>query len=149
MSRWAQLQLHPAVLEVDGQGDQGHAVLHDPGLELADLLFVHQQPPDPVRVAVEDVALFVGADVHAPDEELAVLDDAEGILEIQRSSADALDLGARQLDARLVAFQHEIVVERFAVRCDGFDPLSLRHGARSSSLLCLPYYTTDFQEKKV
>ena len=45
----AQLQLDSWPTEVDGQGDQGVAVLLDPGKKLQDLPFVHQQAALPQR----------------------------------------------------------------------------------------------------
>ena len=126
------LHLHPSVPEIDGEGHQRQPVLGDLGAQLQDLALVHEQPPHPVGVAVEDVALFVGADVHAADKDLAVFHGAEGVLEVQRPGADGLDLRAAQLDARLVAVQDKIVVVCLAVRRRLLDPFLLRHGTVAS-----------------
>ena len=119
----AQLHLDAAVLEVEGQGDEGVAVLLLQRLQLADLPFVHQKALGAVGVAVEDIALLVGGDVHLVGVDLAVLGHAEGVLQIGLSAADGLDLGTEQLDTGLVALLHEIVVEGLAVlhrRLDAF-----------------------------
>ena len=106
----ADLQLHPGVLEVDAERDQGQAVLLHHGLQLADLPLVHQQPPGADGVFVEDVSLFIGGDVHAVDIDLPVLGDAEGVLQVQGPGPDGLDLRPGQLDAR-----HRLLLEGLAV----------------------------------
>ena len=111
----ADLQLHPGVLEINAEGDQGQAVLLHHGLELADLPLVHQQPPGADGVFIEDVALFIGGDVHPVDVDLPVLRDAEGVLQVQGPGPDGLDLRPGQLDARLEAFLHKVLVEGLAV----------------------------------
>lgn len=58
-----------------------------------------QQTPRTARVLVEDVALLIGADVDALGDQLAVIDVCPGILQVDPSGAQALDLGAYQLDA--------------------------------------------------
>ena len=62
--------------------------------------------------------------------DLAVLGDAEGILQVQRAGADGFDLRAEQLDAGLAAVLHKIVVERFAVLGGDLDA-GLFHGRTS------------------
>jgi len=100
------------------------------GVELADLPLVQQQALGTVGVAVEDVALLIGGDVEAVGIDLAVLGDAEGILQVQRAGADGFDLRAEQLDAGLAAVLHKIVVERFAVLGGDLDA-GLFHGRTS------------------
>ena len=84
-------------------------------MELAYLPLVQQQALGAIRVAVEDVAVVVGGDVEAVGVHLAVLGHAEGVLQVQRTGADGLDLRAEQLDTRLVAILHEVVVVGLAV----------------------------------
>ena len=122
----ADLHLHLGVLEIDAQGHQCVAVLLDESVELADLPLVHQQPPVPVRVPVEDVAMLVWRDVHAVDEQLAVLYSAVGVLQVHRARTDGFDLRAAQLDACLVLILHEVIVVGFAVLGRDFDSLFLR-----------------------
>ena len=101
-------------------------------MELADLPLVHQQPPGPDRILVENIALFVGGDVHAMDEQLPVLHGAVGVLQVQRAGPDRLDLRAEQLHTGLVPILHEVVVEGLAVLGRDLDALFLR-GAHLSS----------------
>ena len=56
--------LHPAALEVDGQGNQGVAVLLDFAVEAHNLPLVHQEPAGTAGVHIEAVAVVVGGDVH-------------------------------------------------------------------------------------
>ena len=56
----ANLHLDPAALEIDGQGDQGIAVLLDLAVETHDLPLVHQQSSGTLLVPVEDVAVVIG-----------------------------------------------------------------------------------------
>ena len=104
------LQLGPGVFEVEGEGDQGVPVLLDLLVEPQDLPLVHQELPGTAGVLVEDIALLIGADVHAVDRQLPVLGDAVGVLQVHVAQADGLDLGARQGDARLVLLLDEVVV---------------------------------------
>ncbi len=60
------------------------------------------------------------------DEQLPILYRTVGVLQIQRSGPDGLDLRARKLDARLVAVLHEVVVEGLAVLGRDLDSLLLR-----------------------
>ena len=64
--------------------------------------------------------------MHTVDEQLAVLDGAVGVLQIQRAGPDGLDLRAEQLNAGLVPVLHEVVVEGLAVLGRDLDALFLR-----------------------
>ena len=123
-----QLHLHPGAGEVQRERDQGIAVLLHPGLELADLPAVEQQPSGAPGVLVEDIALLIGGYVHPVQEHLPVLHRAEGVPQVHRPQPDGLDLRAGQLDARLVLVLDEIVVERLPVGGDLLARL-LGHGA--------------------
>ena len=125
----AQLHLDAAVLEVQRQGNERHAVLHHAGVELEDLPLVHQQTPGPHRILIKNVPVLVGADVHAPYEKLPVLDGAEAVLQIDLPGADGLDLRPGQLNPGLVALQHKIVVKRFAVVGYVLDALLFRQAS--------------------
>ena len=100
----SQLHLDPAVLKIKRQRDQRDTVLHHAGLKLQDLPLVHQQAARPDRIPVKDVSVLIGADVHAPDKKLAVLDGAEAVLQVYLTGADGLDLRTRQLDPGFEAF---------------------------------------------
>jgi hypothetical protein len=103
--------------------------LHDAGLELYNLAFVHQQTPRPYRVTVKDVAVFVGADMHTADKQLAVLDGTEAVLQVDLAGTDRLDLGTGKLNPRLKALEHEIFMKRLTVVGDLFYAKLLRQGA--------------------
>ena len=76
---------------------------------------MHQQPPRPYRIAVKDVSVLIGADMHAADKQLAVLHGAEGILQIDLTGPDGFDLRARKLDPGLEAIQHKVFMKSLAV----------------------------------
>ena len=115
----AQLQLDPAALEVQRQGNEAVAVPLDIAEQLQDLPLVHQQLPLAQRVPVKDVSLFIGGNMHPDHKQLAVLDGAVAVLQVDRTGAKAFDLGARQGQAAFIGFLHEIVVPGLAV--DGDD----------------------------
>jgi len=136
-----QLNLDPAVLKVERQRYQGVAVPLDVAVEPHDLPLVHEQLALPQRIAVEEVALLVGADVQPDDEKLAVFDGAIAVLHVHRAGAETLDLGARQGDAGLEGLDDVVIVPGLAVLGDllgsflkhGSTPPSL-HGASSEEL---------------
>ena len=64
--------------------------------------------------------------MHALDEQLAVLDRAVGVLQVQRAGPDGLDLRAEKLNARLILILHKVVVKGFAVLGRDLDSLFLR-----------------------
>ena len=138
----AQLHLDAAVLEIQRQGDQRDAVLHDAGLEFQYFPLVHQQALGAHGVTVKDVAVLVGADVHAAGEKLTVFDGAEGVLEVYLPGADRLDLGPEKLDPGLKALEHEIFMKRLAVGCDLLGSRLLRHAAHFLSRN-RAYYNTE------
>ena len=55
---------------------------------------VHQKLSHPQRVFVENIALFIGADVHAVYKKLAVLYGAEALFHADRAGAERLYFGA-------------------------------------------------------
>ena len=94
-----------------------------------------QKPPDTQRVLVEDVAVVVGRDVHALDQQFAVLNVHPAVLQVDPASPQAFDLGALELNAGLQRFQNEILVARFAVGGDGFGRRALLSGCHAARLL--------------
>ena len=120
----ADLQLDPGPLEVDGQRDEGIAVLLDPAEEPHDLPLVHQQPAGAAGVLVEDVPLLIGADMHPKDRYLPILDQAEGVLQVHIAQTDGFDLCARQLDPSLIPLLDGIVVECLVVFGDDLHPIA-------------------------
>ena len=103
---------------------------------------VEQELPGTPGVLVEDIALLIGRDVHLPDEKLPVLDLAPGLLEAQRAETDGLDLSARQLYARLVAFQHKVLVKSLSVCTNFLFPRLFGHCAHFLSCSGLVDYNT-------
>ena len=100
-----------------------------------DLVFVCQKPPDTQRVLVEDVAVVVGRDVHALDQQFAVLNVHPAVLQVDPAGTQAFDLGALELNAGLQRFQNEILMARFAVGGDGFGRRALLGGCHAARLL--------------
>src|SRR5699024_1267948 len=108
------------------QGNDGIALLHDAGVELADLRLVQEELLGPQGILVEDVSVVVRADVHALDKGLAVADLDVAVLEVALARADGLDLRAKELDARLQLILYEVIVPRLAVLRALLD--AFRHG---------------------
>ena len=106
----AQVQLHAAVLQIHVQRHQCVALALHRAAQLADLTLVEQKTLGPQRVGVEDVALLIGADVHALNEDFPVLDHSEALFQVHLALAHGLDFRAFQLDAALDAFLDEVIV---------------------------------------
>ena len=117
----ANLDLEAGALEVDLQRNQGIPLLGDQSLELHDLLLMHEQTAIAERLSVEDIAVLVGADVDTDGVQLAAGHLAVGILEVDTAAADALDLGAVELDPRLVLLVDEVVVPGLFILGDDLD----------------------------
>ena len=100
---------------------------------------MHQQPPGTNGIAVENIAVFVRADVHAVNVQLAVFDRTVRVFQIQRALTDGFDLRAAQLDAGFVARFDEIIMARFAVDCCSFCALFI-HGRHLLDPKLLFYY---------
>lgn len=115
------LNLYHRPLEVYGNRYQRKPLLLYLAQKLHYLLFVEQQLPDPHWVAVEDIAVVVGRDVHALYPKLAVVDRTPAVLEVYTAAAYGLDLRAHKLYTRLVAVKDKIFVPRLAVFGDSFE----------------------------
>ena len=115
--RRRQLDLGPAVLEVDAERHERRAPVLERPRELDDLLVVQQQLAGAHRVELAPREL-VGRHVHAVQPDLAVLDARVGVLEVGAAVADRLHLGPLEHDAALVRVQHEVVVARLAIGDD-------------------------------
>ena len=123
----AQLHLYTAVLEIQGQGNEGHAVLHDAGMELKNFTLVHKQPSGAHRVFVENVAVLIGTYVHAPEKKLPILYSAEAVFHVDLACTDGLDLSAKKLDTGLKAVKNKIFMKSLAVFCNFFCAALLCH----------------------
>ena len=76
---------------------------------------MQKQLSHPQRIAVKDIALFIGTDVHPVDEYFPVFDAAPCILEIDLALTDGLDLRAAQDDTGLDLLKYEVVVVGLAI----------------------------------
>ena len=135
----AELQLHATVLEVDFQRHQRVALPGDEAVQLADLAAVHEELLGAHGVAIEDVALLVGADMHALNPELALAHLRPRLLEVHPALPHGLDLGAKELQAALIALLHEIVMKGPAILRHHLDALLMRHSATSPALAFFHY----------
>ena len=121
-------ELDVGIFKIHRQRDEREALLLDTPVELHNLALMHEKPPGTHRVTVENVAFFIGADVHPPHEQFTVFDRAVRFLERDIALPDALDLRAEQLDARLEFFEHKVVMIRFFIIRDLLDAAGLwRH----------------------
>ena len=78
-------------------------------------------------LAVEDVALLIGTDVHTVHKCFAVVDRDIGFLDTALSLADGFHLCAEQFDPRLIFFFYKIVVVGFLVVRHQFDRILAAH----------------------
>ena len=90
------LPFYPAILEVKLQWYEAVALYLRQGVELAYLALVQQQLALPEGIAIEYIALLIGANVHAYEVAFAVLYLRIGILQVDLAGPYALDLGADQ-----------------------------------------------------
>jgi len=110
----AEFQLGAAVLEIDGQGNQGGAALFGFGFEAAEFAFVDEELFFAERV-VADGGFFVGVDVAAVEEQFAAFDASEGFGELAAAQAEGFDLAAEQGQAAFQLGGDEIIMQRPAV----------------------------------
>ncbi len=86
--------------------------------------------------------------MHPVDEQLPILYRTVGVLQIQRSGPDGLDLRARKLDARLVPVLHEVVVEGLAVLGRDLDSFfSVGLTSFLEGFIIIPYFPRIFKRK--
>ena len=117
----AYIHLDPAALEVNGQGDQGHAILFDFSVKPHDLPLVHQQAAGTAGIHIEAVSMVVGGDVHLVQDHFSVLDAAPGILQVQGTCPDGFDFRAYQFDTGFKFFFHKVFVVSFPVSGHDFN----------------------------
>ena len=84
----ADLYFDPAVLEVDLERHQSVALGLNLSGQLHDLPLVQEQTPFSEGLAVENIALLVGADIHALHESFAVINGDIGLLDAALALAD-------------------------------------------------------------
>ena len=93
-----------------------------------DLPLVHQQAAGTLRVTVEDVPVLIGAHMHPVEIDLPILGDAVGILQVERARADGFYLRAKQLNARLIAVLHKVVMVGLPILGGDLDALGKKQG---------------------
>ena len=76
---------------------------------------MEQELARPQGIVVEAVALIIGTDVHAQEEDFAVLDAAEAVLQIDLALAQGLDFRPHQGNACFIRFMNKIIVTSLAV----------------------------------
>ena len=128
----AHLQFNAAIFEIEGKGNQCQTFLLDFAVQPHDFPFMHQQFPYPKRVTVEHISLFIGTDVHAFDKQLAVINRAPAVFQVDTALTERLDLGSNQFNTGFKGLQHKIIMPGFAVDRNGFS--TCRHGQHHLSL---------------
>ena len=121
------LDLGPAVREVERQRHQRQPALARLADEPDDLLAVQQQLAPPPRAVVVVRALRVLRDVRVVDPGLAVLDRGEGLGDVRPTFPQRLHLGALQHQPGLVGVENGVVVARPAVLRDQLATALLGH----------------------
>jgi len=105
-----------AVAYIHLQRHKRKAFLLGQAEQLMNLHLMQQQLARSRRVRrVVAVAFFVRADVHIVQENLAVADGCERIVQVCAAAPERLDLGTGQHDPRFVRVLDEVVVGRFFV----------------------------------
>src|SRR6478752_2534485 len=125
-ARDGELDLDPAVLEVQPCRDERQALLAHRPVERVDLTPVEQELPRPNGLVVLAPALVVDRDLEAVQPRFAVAHVGIGLGHRRPPFAERLDLGAGQHDARLEPLQQLVFVARAAIFCDQL----LRHSTR-------------------
>ena len=133
------LQLYTRIFQIDGEGNDRIALQLDLGKQMHNLALVQQKPARTHGVFVVDIALIVRADMHLADPQLAVLDRAPGILEIQRTEPDGFHLRTGQLDAGLKAVLDKVFMKHLGVFCKNFDAFRLQPAHLQSILYYISF----------
>src|ERR1039457_2094021 len=136
--RQSQLHLHPTIAEVELGRNQRQSLLLRLADEFMQLILVHQQLPGTQGFMVEDVAVFIRADVRVDQPKFAILHQSVGVLEVSSPGAHRFHFGSAQGDAGFELLQKEVVVRRGAV--DRGVPLSA--GGRITPRLLFLFGTT-------
>src|SRR4051794_10801446 len=121
------LDLRPAVLEVERQRDDGEALLADPALDLVDLDPVEEQLALAAGGVVGPGALGVLRDVYAVQPGLVAVDLDEPVDQGRAPLPQRLHLGALEDQAGLVGVLDVVVVARLLVLRDELAPLLPGH----------------------
>jgi two-component system response regulator RegX3 len=104
------LDLGPAVLEVETCRHERQASLAHPTGETIDLAPVEQQLAIPLRIVVRDATLVIGGDVETDEPELTTALLGESLLKRDPPLAQRLHLGAREHEACFDALEQLVLV---------------------------------------
>lgn len=116
------LQFDPALFKIDAGRDDRKPTLVNFADQFKNLGVMEQELAHPRRVrGIFPAALLIGTDVHVVDEDLAVLDPAEGLLKADLAEPQRLHLGAGQDQAGFKDIVDKIVVVRLFITGDKFD----------------------------
>src|SRR3954465_518581 len=120
-----------AAVEIDGEGDEGHALAGDRAEHLVDLAGGEEELARPLGLVVEAVAVAEFGDVGVDQPHLAVLHFGIALRDRAFAEAQRLHLGAGERDPRLIFVLDRIIearppvlgddlllVERFGARAD-------------------------------
>ena len=117
---YTELELDAGAFEIKRERYEGVALLFDDTEQAVDLPLMKQELAHTHRVAVENIALFIRADMHSVDEHFAVHDRTPGILQVDTAAAQRFHLGAHKLNAGFERFLDKIIVVGFFVLSNGF-----------------------------
>jgi len=118
-TRQCDLDLRLAVLEVDGEGDEGERLLSHAAPELFDLTTMEEEFAGPIGVdSSEAVRVLVRGDVRSEQPHLAPVDAGVRVLQCHLPGAQGLDLGAAQLDPAFERLENVVVMTGPAVLGD-------------------------------
>ena len=108
-----------------------------------------QQTAGTARIFVKDVAVVVGADVHALYDQLAVVNVGPGVFQVGSAGTQAFDLGADKLDACFQGFHHKVLVAGLTVQGNHlFAGFFLSHEAHLFSLWRDLKYSASMQKSQ-
>ncbi len=126
------------VFQINGQRHNRMPLCRNRGRKLQNFLFMQQELASAQRIAIEDIALFIRADVHPVDKGLSVLDVHIRFLDTAFAESDRFDLGSVQLNTALVFLFYEIIVVRLFIICDQLY-ICVCHVQTFSHLYAAPY----------
>ena len=123
----ADLYFDAAVFEVDLKRHEGVALGLYLSRQFHDLALMQQEPSSSQGLAVENIALFIRADIHTVHKSFAVVDRDISFLDTALALTDGFHLCAEQLDPCLIFFLYKIIMVGFLVVCYQFDRILAAH----------------------
>ena len=114
-ARQAELDLGPAVLEIEAERNERQTALADLAAEPRDLPFMKEELPVPFGVVVGVRPMAVGIDMAPEEPALPVPDRRIAVLEADLAFTKRLDLGAAEYQPGLDRLEDLVLVPRPAV----------------------------------